>query len=371
MVFWILAALIGLLAAVFTAWPLLAERAAIRNYGFAIIVMIPIAALVMYQVVGTPAGIGVTGSPGQASQAAHPGGDAGMGMDAMVANLESRMQQNPADLDGWMLLGRTYKAMQRYREAETALVRAIQLAPNNPTVMVELAEAQMFTSGSATVSPEVRGLLEQALEMQPDQQKGLWLLGIAAAQDGDNDRALELWSRLAEQLEPGSPILVSLEQQMAQLGDRPAVEPTGMAQPTVSTPPRSMSGVEPEPELEEDEAPAGEHWSGLRVDVNVASELGDLPPGAALFVILRNPAIPGPPLGVARMSAPTFPAIAFVSDANSMMEGMPISGVPEVEVLARLSMSGSPVAGPNDLESDTLRVELDSTSKVELTLAPR
>ena len=372
MTFWIVAALIGLVAALFIAWPLLQERAAVRNYGFAIILLVPVVALFLYQVVGTPAGIGVTGSPGQAMQAAaaHPGQQAGMEMDGMIANLEARLQENPADLDGWMLLGRSYKATQRFEEAEAALVRAIQLAPSNPTVMVELAEAKMFNAGNVSVSPEVRGMLEQALEMQPDQQKGLWLLGIAAAQEGDDDRALELWGRLAAQLEPGSPILTSLEQQMSQIRQRSGIE----ASASVAEPPvMARAEPEPEPEFESEEseaAPAGQ-WSGLRVDVTSASEVGDLPPGAALFVILRNPAVPGPPLGVARMTAPTFPAIAFVSDANSMMEGMPISGVPEVEVVARLSMTGSPVPGPNDLESATVRVELESTPKVELTLAPR
>ena len=68
------------------------------------------------------------------------------------------------------------------------------------------------------------------------------------------------------------------------------------------------------------------------------------------------------------MMTPTFPAIALVSDANSMMEGMPISGVQEVDVLARLSMAGSPVPGPGDLESDTVRVNLSSTQQVKLGL---
>lgn len=369
MTFWILAAAIGLLAAVFISWPLLRERAALRNYGFALVLLVPIASLVLYQAVGTPAGIGVSGSPGQAAQpAAHPGGQSGMEMDMnnMIARLEARLQENPADLEGWLLLGRSYKATQKYDQAQSALVRAIQLAPNDPLVMVELAEARMFTSGNPTVSADVRGMLEKVLEIDPDQQKALWLLGIAAAQDGEDEQALNLWSRLAVQLEPDSPILASLQQQMSQLRLSSGADPEPPAAVAQTPAPPARTAFEEE----EDEPAPSNGWSGLRVDVTAPDDLGDLPPSAALFVIVRNPAMPGPPLGAARMSAPTFPAIAFISDANSMMQANPISAADEIEVVARLSMTGSPSAQPGDLESDAIRLKLASTKKVELQLAP-
>jgi cytochrome c-type biogenesis protein CcmH len=368
MTFWILAGLIGLLAALFIAWPLLRERAALRNYGFALVLLVPLAALMLYQVVGTPEGIGVKGTPGQvAKPAAHPGGQSGMDMDSMIASLEGRLQENPADLEGWLLLGRSYKAMQRYDQAESALVRAIQLAPNDPLVMVELAEAKMFTSGSPNVSPEVRGMLEQVLEIDPNQQKALWLLGIAAAQDGNDEQALNLWSRLAAQLETGSPILASLEQQMSQVRQRSglaAEQPEAVVEASVAA---AQGASEPDT----DQPAPGGGWGGLKVAVEAPADLGALPPGAALFVIVRNPAMPGPPLGAARMAAPTFPTVAFISDANSMMQNNPISAAGEVEIVARLSMTGSPGAQPGDLESEPVRVELAGTDKVALQLAPK
>ena len=84
MMFWVLAVLISLVAAMFIAWPLLKERAALRNYGLALALLVPVASLVLYQMVGTPKGIGVVGSPGQTGQpsasAAHPGAGSDMGM---------------------------------------------------------------------------------------------------------------------------------------------------------------------------------------------------------------------------------------------------------------------------------------------------
>jgi cytochrome c-type biogenesis protein CcmH len=360
MTFWVLAVAIGALAAAYICWPLLKERAAVRNYALALVALVPLAAIGLYQSVGTPAGIGISGSPTQASQADnHPGQVSGE-IDGMIANLERRLQDNPADLEGWVLLGRTYKTTQEYARAESALLRAAQLAPDDPLVLVELAEASMFTSRSPTVSDETKALLERALTIDPDQQKGLWLLGIAAAQDGNDALAIQLWERLGAQLEPGSPTLDSVQQQIAQLRERSGLDGTAQAQEAELRGPVNGDGNAPD---------LASGWQGLRVDVQAPEGLGELPANAALFVIVRNPAMPNPPLGVARLARPAFPATAMISDANSMMQELPISSVAEVQVVARLSMNGNPIAQPGDLQSQTLRVELGQTGKVELRLA--
>jgi cytochrome c-type biogenesis protein CcmH len=360
MMFWVLAVAIGALAAAYICWPLLRERAAVRNYGLALIALVPLAAIGLYQTVGTPAGIGVSGSPGQASRAESHPGDVSGEIDGMIANLERRLQDNPADLEGWVLLGRTYKTTEDYVRAESALVRAVQLAPDDPLLLVELAEASMFNSRSATVSDEVKGLLERALTIDPDQQKGLWLLGIAAAQEGNDALAIQLWERLSAQLAPGSPTLDSVQQQIAQLRERSGLSGDMQAQQAELNGPRN----------ENEDGPEGASvWQGLRVDVQAPEGLGELPASAALFVIVRNPAMPNPPLGVTRLPRPAFPAVALISDANSMMQELPLSSVSEVQLMARLSMSGNPIAQPGDLQSQTIQVALGQTDKVELHLA--
>lgn len=363
MMFWVLAFIIGALAAAYIGWPLLQGRAAVRNYGLALIVLVPLAALGLYQSVGTPAGIGVSGSPGQTARASNHPGEVSMEMDQMVASLEQRLQENPADAEGWMLLGRTYKTTQQYDRAEAALDRAYQLLPNDPVVMVELAEARLFTSGSPAFSSEIREMLERVLVIDPNQQKALWLLGIAAAQEGNDRLAVELWEKLAGQLPPDSPVMGSVREQIAQARQRSGL--TGSAERPVAEMQAEMRGPDDEPP----EAPKpASSWRGLQVRVAAPENLGTVPDNAALFVIVRNPAMPNPPLGVARLTRPTFPAVAILNDANSMMENMPISAVGRVELTARLSMSGNPVAQAEDLQSETVQVDLSETGRVDLTL---
>ena len=104
--------------------------------------------------------------------------------------------------------------MQRYAEAETALSNANRLVPGNPMIMVELAETMLFTSGKQQVNAEIRQLIESALAIDPNQQKGLWIMGMASAQDGDDTQAIAYWKRLLEQLEPASGPYQAVTQQI-------------------------------------------------------------------------------------------------------------------------------------------------------------
>jgi cytochrome c-type biogenesis protein CcmH len=342
--FWTLTMVIGILAAGLIAWPLLKERAAVRNYGLAVVLAFPIAAILLYQQVGTPEGIGVSGTPRvqQEQQLQHPAtGDAQFA--DLVRGLEQRLQENPADLEGWVLLGRSYKTVQQYDAAEAALVRAAQLAPDDPLVIVELAEARLFASSDPVIGDEVKAMLERALTLDPDQQKGLWLLGIAASQDGNDALAVELWERLVAQMEPGSGIAISVQEQIDQARMR-----LGEAAP-------------PQPE--------GAAWAGIEVEVLAGESLPELPPTAVLFVIARNPAMPGPPLGVLRIANPTFPSVSLMSDNDSMMAEMPLSAAGEVELTARLSISGNVIAQPGDLQSPPVKINVAAPEPVQLVLS--
>ena len=322
-------------------WPLLKQGQQARNYGMAAVFFLPIAALLLYQQVGSPLGIGVSGSP--QNQAAHPGNVASS-MTDVVALLEQRLQENPADLEGWILLGRSYKTMQQYEQAETALLRAIQMAPDDPLVLAELAEARLFTSGDPRVSAESRELLERALRLDPEQQKALWLLGIAARQDGEDAAAVQYWQRLVAVIDPASPVAQSVQEQIDLARMR-----MGMGTPA----PVATALVNSE---------------GIRVEISLDRENSALPEQAVLFLIVRDPKAPVPPLGAKRIANPNFPLSLVVTDADSMMAARPISGTDPVQIVARISLSGSPVAAEGDLESPPLEVSAASEGPFKLQI---
>jgi cytochrome c-type biogenesis protein CcmH len=406
MSFWIAAVAIPLVAAVLLAWPLLSKGKQWLGFGVAVLLIVPTVTLYLYQGVGTPEGIGVQGSPGAAQRSSniHSGTaaqDSGE-MGDMLRQMEARLATNPDDLDGWMLLGRSYKAVQQYPQAVMALRNAQRLAPDEPLVKVELAEALIFTSQGQTTD-ETRELLAAAISASPDLQKGLWLSGIVAAEDGDDEKALGFWQRLMNTLEPGSAVANSVQEQMdlavARLGMPATMPPTAMMPPSEDPADRMPNlGAPVRPAMPGTAAPApapamppmgqmgqmgqasgaaapsaasrsGGPWEGLVATVNAPGDLGPLPGSATLFVIARDPAAPNPPLGAMRIPNPVFPITVQLTDANSMMPERPISGPQQIEISARLSMTGNVMPSGSDPQSAPALVSPNVQERIELQLA--
>ncbi len=61
--------------------------------------------------------------------------------------------------------------------------------------------------------------------------------------------------------------------------------------------------------------------------------------------------------------------VAFLTDADSMMAELPLSGAEELEVSARLSMTGNVIAQAGDLQSDTVSAAPTGSESVQLLLS--
>jgi len=340
--FWLFAIAIPSLAAVALCWPMLRQRGAWLVSGISLLLLIPVTTLLLYQGVGAPEGIGAARST--ASMEANSAD-----VETLLAQLRARLAENPDNLEGWMLLGRSLKSMQRYTEAREALRRAQALAADDPLVQVELAEALIFSSSQAEgIAPEVRELLESALATEPDLQKALWLMGVTEFQDGNFEAAIARWETLLRLLPPGSGVAGSVQKQLAEA--------------------RSRAGLA---DLPPPAAAPSNAWPGLELTVSAPSTVTPPPDGAVLYIIARDPDAPAPPLGVVRVPRPVFPVTVRLDDSNSMLPARPVSGVNRVEVLARLSLSGEPLPGPDDPASAPRIFDTaPEQPPIELTLAP-
>lgn len=366
--FWTIAAAALFAAALVTFLPLLRGKSFWQPAALALLFLLPAGGLWIYSEVGTPEAIDM---PGVAHPAA-AGGASAEDIDAMIDGLRARLTRTPESLDGWVLLARTLKTLQRYPEALEALEVAHGIAPDDPLVMVELAEARVFTSPDGRIDELSVTMLERAVELDPSQQKGLWLLGIAAAQAGDDAFAISYWESLLELLEPRSAVAQSVQAQVNEARGRMGMDvetPVAVAAeppPPAAMPPAAAVGS-PGPAESADEATG---WTGtaVRIDASEAAQSA-IPSGAALFVVVRSagPAM-GPPLGVRRVLDPQFPLEITVTDRDSMLAERKISRESEVQLQARVSLSGSPGARAGDWQSAPVTVPLDSPDTVELTL---
>jgi cytochrome c-type biogenesis protein CcmH len=263
----------------------------------------------------------------------------------MVARLAERMQSEPGNSEGWLLLGRSYMAMERYAEAVDAFTAAHRLLGDGPELLSDLAEAEALMSGQDFLGvPGAR--LERALELDPEYPKALWLGAFAAMQRGEKALAVRRWQSLLDHQSADSEAAQVLRGLIANSG---AAEPAGNAGPEL-----------------------GQATQGLTVNVILADQLSaNLSGDETLFVFARAARGPPMPLAVARKRVRDLPLTVTLDDSMAMAPNMKLSDFEQVVVGARISMSGSATAGSGDLQGFSEAVQVGGQEVVNVAITQR
>ena len=365
--FWTIAVAVLFIGFVITIFPLLRGKSLLQPLALALAFALPATALWIYNGFGTPEGIDIQGTPRHAAASDDPHATQDGEINAMIQGLRARLAQNPQDLDGLMLLARTLKTTQQYEEAAETLEKAHAVAPDNPIVMVELAEAWVFLTPDGMVPDRSVAMLERAIDIEPGAQKGLWLMGIAQSQRGDEAFAISYWQTLLEMLDPGSNIANTVQQQISEAQARMGMEPdTPVDMEAVSHEGHDHAVAESEIPAETGDGA----WQATRLVITAAEGAqAALESGAVMYVMIRSPGpAMGPPLGVKRLENPAFPLELSITDQDSMMKERLISSESKVQFQVRISLTGMPTAQPGDWQSDSQTVELADASLVVLSV---
>jgi len=140
----------------------------------------------------------------------------------MVDRLAKRLESEPNDLEGWKRLGQSYFVLNEPAKARDAYARAVALAPADTGLLAEYAGTVLAAPEGAAVLPaESVSALKAALEKEPANGAALWLLGFAAAGNGDKDEAQRLWSQLLGQFAPDSAEYKAVKTQIDSLAAAP------------------------------------------------------------------------------------------------------------------------------------------------------
>src|SRR5579859_5545058 len=327
--FLVIAAVMAAIAAGAVAFPLLRDRQS-RLQG----------ALLAVMVIGASAGLYPLWSNWNWHAPAQTEAAAGPDVDAMVAKLEKRLQDQPDDLKGWLMLGRSYLTLNRLEEAIVAYDHAHQLDAKNPDAAMGLGEAMSLRAGG-DITPQAAQLFEDALALAPGNPKALLYGGFAAALRGDRALARTRWQAL-KSLNPPPQIVQMLDARIAELGPPEG----GPAAPAADMAPAGTSA-----------SPAGTRASagassGAEVTVNISiapSLKSRLVSEAPLFVFAREPGSRGPPLAAKRLTSTAIGTQVHLSPADSLLPGRALAKGRLVSITARVSFSGQPVPSAGDL----------------------
>jgi cytochrome c-type biogenesis protein CcmH len=244
----------------------------------------------------------------------------------MVATLARRLASHPDDLNGWLLLGRSYSVLEETPLAVRAYERANALAKGqNADALLGLAEA-LISQDASQLAGRAGDLVEQALLLTPQSPKALFYGAAAAIQRKQLPLARQRFVALLAANPPDN-VRPIVEQQINAID-----QALGTAAPAAAAAPAETAGV-----------PAR-----VKITIKLAPTLGAAGKSdAPLFVFVRDPRAAGPPLAVKRLAA-HFPQTVELSSADAMLAGHGMQVGQDVEIVARLSSSGGPLARSGD-----------------------
>jgi cytochrome c-type biogenesis protein CcmH len=278
------------------------------------VLAIPLFAVGVYFVVGNP-GVIALQDEAQATNRQ---------IEAMVERLAAKLKDNPDDVEGWKMLGRSYGAMGRYPEAAEAYARAAARAPRDAQVLVDLADVLAMANGQR-LAGDPEKLVERALQIDPKNLKGLALAGTAAFNRGDFAGAAARWERMLPLVPADSEDARVIRENVEQARAKGAVA-------------AKLSGT-----------------------VSLSPKLkGRAAPDDTVFIFARAAEGPRVPLAVLRMKVRDLPASFSLDDSMAMAPGARLSGFPRVVVSARISKSGNAIPQPGDLQGSSAEVANDA-----------
>lgn len=270
-------------------------------------------------------------------------------MRELVVMVQSRLQRTPENLQLRNLQAQMAMALQDYDQAVGAYRAILEQMPDQPRVMSNLAQAMFYRAGNV-VTPEVREYTQKALQLAPMLPEMLGLAGIDAKNQGDYEGAVRYWKLAVSQMDPNSAVakgylngIAKAEQALAAAG-----------QPVA------------DPPIEGAEKAGGDTAVTALVSL---SEAVNADPDTTVFVYARAFNGPKMPLAIKRLQVKDLPTEVVLDESMAMAPGMTIKSFPELEIVARVSQSGSPAPQSGDWQATQGPVKLDAqTGPINLVI---
>ena len=320
-----------------------------------IILAMPILAVSLYLLLGNtkalmpqPA-IGqarIADQPSMSEGAAHPDQE----ISSMVDNLVARLEKQPDDLEGWLMLGRTYSIMGRFEEASEVYAKLLARSPDSPEALVNYADVFAMTQDGSLAGKPIE-LINKALRIEPKNAKALALAGTAKFEQGNFKQAAVYWEELLAIIPADSRLAQSVSgsiekaKALASSGKDPTIS---MAQ---SSNLNNQNTSSPNGRKVTNGVGAESSASTISGVVKISPALaGKASPEDTLYIYARAKDGPRMPLAIVRLQAKNLPAQFSLKDGMGMNPNMKLSSFPEVVISARVTKSGKAIPASGDLQ---------------------
>jgi len=256
-------------------------------------------------------------------------------IEGMISTLAEKLKAEPNNADGWLMLGRSYAALQRYPEAIPAFRKVMDLQPKNGQAMADLADAIAMTQ-QRSFKGEPTKLIAAALKADPDNLKALALAGTLAYENKDLPGAIKQWEHAVKVGPADNDLVRQLQEninEVRKMAGMPAAEPAaaGGAAPQAAAAPVAFA-------------------TAITGKVTLAPALAaKAAPDDTVFIYARAAEGSRMPLAILKKKVSDLPVSFTLDDSMAMSPAATLSGAKAVIVGARVSKSGQAMAQPGDL----------------------
>lgn len=256
-------------------------------------------------------------------------------MARLGLGLRTRLQDDPDNVEGWMMLGRIGMALNNATTATDAFERAWKLAPDNIDIKLDYAEVLIRSSD------------------QNDNQLGHTLLREAVAASRTNIRALSLLAFSSFEQQRFSDAVAAWEMMLRilpQNDKRRAVIERSIAQA------KAQTGM--------DNAP-------LAVKITLSPEAQrSIPANGTVFITVVGDASPVP-VAVKKLPVGQFPMTLKIDDSNTMMPGSLLSALHQGWIKVHISQDGTPAVQSGDWVGQRALIKFDPAHPAEVIISSR
>ena len=303
-----------------------------------VLVAVPLSTLGLYAGLGEP--VALDPMSAKAPQQASP-----MEMLKMAENLAQRLEEKPDNLQGWVMLGRTYRSLEQFDKSIQAYDRALKLSADDDLSLERVEVMAMKTQGNFEGEPW--RVIRDILQRDPQNYGALLMAGSASFAHTKYEDALNFWLAARKTLDAQNPDLPELDKAIASVQEKLGIKPGSMVagQAVVSTQAPASSAA-PAAGASASADSAGSVSGQVTLSAALKSKVG---PSDVVFVYATPANGERMPLAIFKTTVAQLPLSFRLDDSTAMSPERKLSSAGEVFVKVRVSKSGNAMPQSGDL----------------------
>ncbi|RAU16687.1 c-type cytochrome biogenesis protein CcmI [Nitrincola tibetensis] len=266
--------------------------------------------------------------------------------DAM-AQLEAELARRPENPEGWYLLATTRMNLNQFDLAAAAFAQSAlhlpEASPELAGVLGQQAQALFFAKGGK-MDDDVLALTDQSLQLNPTEITSLGLLGIAAFESENYASAIEYWQAALSNAE----------------GNAAESLRNGIERARVQ-----LQSLTPDAK---DQATEG---AFVRVYIDLDESILTEITGEQTVFVFARPAGQRMPITAIRMQVNQLPAEVRLDESSTLMPNMSLADFEEVDLVARISVTGNAEEGSGDFKGSLSSVKVSNDEVIRLIISER